>query len=1635
MSRLTSRTAKAAVTAGLAVTLTLSTFPAPAIAEALSQAKTAQEQAQSGQQDSQSAETDAETSGTAAAGDASTAETGADEAATTDDTAASSEAAATAEDIPVAEDTQAAPAAAGDVAQVTSKDGSVKGYTSLTAAAAALQDGDKLELLADSSETVNVNAPNVTVTATNTSIIFSGQLAVRAEGVTVANIHFQMQDTNAGGKNNNNMGLYVTDAANVKIENNTFDLPTTWNSGAKEVSGVYIEGASGGVSVSGNTFNLPAHGGTTITYRAITLRGKADAALDGVTVDKNTVNMTGQALSDTAYSVFIDAIGGQAAPNYGIKNVTVSGNTLNGGQKTAGGKNMTQGFLGAGVDGLTFTDNTAKNVEYAIIFGKDGNNNSNFSNVSIGGNDLSSTTYDVFVPGGTVESRTNDEGVKYVKPEKGQATNSAFGAGIWDMSKPYDPYLLFTTLSHTLDKATQDNTPYEVRVVKDATTGVPVKANKNVTLDLNGHEVSGTTSRVDGQLTVKNGSTNTDGTLSAPLTVTGTGSLTVERGTVSGNVTGDASSTVAVSGGTVSGAVTTAGTLFVTGGTASGKLTTQTGANATVSGGSIGEVEAQGGSTVTIAAGSTVTGVVAAADNATVSITGGSFAKAPTGTEGTVTITGGTFDEKPNVLHAEDGKGFKQRSNGKWIVAEAAITLSGDGVANDSITRDVTAGELDEATLKGYASVSVEDYDVSVDAAQLEAINKAIRDKDTTTSTFTLEYTARKRGTNGTTDKGNVKKTLTVTLTDTRAVHTVTFQMPDGSQASAPQSVKDGDKATSPAAPTLEGHDFKGWYATKNPGANDQQFDFNGAIKGDTVIYAVYTAQQRTLTFDANADGATVTGTPGPVSADYGQVPQQPADPKRDGYDFLGWYTDKDTQDDTTAYNWANPLTQNQTLYAKWKIKTFTVTFEANANGDNTVANMPGEKTDVEWNTTVADPTPTDGLKPTRTGYTFKGWFSDIAAQKPFDFANTPITDHTVIYAGWTINGYSLHFEGNGEGDEVTNVPADIPVNHGTVITEPKQTPSRTGYTFDGWYTSDTNQTPDTKFDWTKPVSGDQTLYAKWNVNSYTMSFDSNGGAQTYQDQQVNYGELATDPGTPTRDGYKFDGWYYNNTQWDFKNIAMPADNLKLTAKWTPNDYVATFDENYQGGQTTTETIYHDGTVTAPNPDPKRAGYEFAGWYTDATKQDDSTKYDWNTTVTGPVTLYAKWVANENQVTFDSDGGTPVAGTAVKTDELVSKPNPDPTKVGHDFQGWLGPDGQPWDFENDTVPAGGVTLKAQWSLHKYDVTFDLNGGDSTQPSDQKVEYQKQAQNPGDPKRTGYTFVGWTDESGNAYDFATQVTKDTKLTAQWTANKHTLTFVYNNGAQDLTEDIYYDGTVTEPVDPQREGYDFGGWYTDENFSDDSLYDFSAKVTGDVTLYAKWNAQDRTVKFESNGGSAVPDETARYDATFTEPTAPTREGYDFAGWYTDATLAENTKYDFKSPVKADLTLYAKWTIQKRTLTFVPNGGSEVASQTVDWGSQATKPADPTREGFTFAGWYTDKELTQPYDFSQPVRDDLTLYAKWDAVADEGENQQKGEKDKKDLPQTGDVTSLAAPGVLGAIGSALLGMAAALRRRRNE
>lgn len=227
-----------------------------------------------------------------------------------------------------------------------------------------------------------------------------------------------------------------------------------------------------------------------------------------------------------------------------------------------------------------------------------------------------------------------------------------------------------------------------------------------------------------------------------------------------------------------------------------------------------------------------------------------------------------------------------------------------------------------------------------------------------------------------------------------------------------------------------------------------------------------------------------------------------------------------------------------------------------------------------------------------------------------------------------------------------------------------------------------------------------------------------------------------------------------------------------------------------------------------------------------------------------------------------------------------------------------------------TQPTGITANITEKPAVTYTVTFDSKGGSAV--TAQTIAQGGKAVKPADPIKAGYDFDGWFLENGTAYNFEAQVTDNLTLYAHWTEKPvafYTVTFDSDGGSAVEPQDVAPGEQAVKPADPVKTGFDFKGWF----LKDGTAYDFSAAVTGNLTLYAHWAesakpepAAKHTVTFDTADGTAIaPQEVADGDCV-AKPADPTREGFDFKGWY----LQSGEAYDFATPVTSDLTLYAHW-----------------------------------------------------------------------------------------------------------------------------
>ena len=745
-------------------------------------------------------------------------------------------------------------------------------------------------------------------------------------------------------------------------------------------------------------------------------------------------------------------------------------------------------------------------------------------------------------------------------------------------------------------------------------------------------------------------------------------------------------------------------------------------------------------------------------------------------------------------------------------------------------------------------------------------------------------------------------------------------------------------------------------------------------VTGDITYTAKLAKTKTTYTVTWMLDNNTEIDT---TTVDYGATPTHADAVKpKDNYNeyrFTGWAdsSGKLLTSETKIYG-------NTTYYAQFEANDRIYTISFDTGGGTAVDKITGT-----YNTAVTAP-----ADPTRTGYTFAGWDTEIPEK---------LTEDLTITAKWTINQYTITFDTAG-GSAIAPITQD----YGTSVTAPAA-PTRTGYTFDGWSRS----IPDTM------PAENLTITAKWTIKQYTITFDTAGGS-TIAPITQDYGTSVTAPEAPTKEGYTFAGW-------DKDIPEKLTEDLTITARWTVNQYTIRFVD----GDHEIKSITQDyGTVITPPEDPTKEGYIFGGW--------NNLPKTMPVTPEGGLIVSAIWnvgytlsfVSGYDEQAYYSEifaAGSDLSGIGTPAD---------PSRIGYTFAGWD-------NTVPNYMPAENLTITAQWTINQYTITFDTAGGSAVASITQ--DYGTPVTAPAAPTRTGYTFIGWDKNIPN-----TMPAENLTITAQWKVNQYSVSFDSDGGTKVDTITADYGTPVYAPQAPTKAGYQFDGWY----IGDDQVeFPFNMPENG-CSLKAHWIPDKIDITWVVDGVSIVKqadygsrpefgstpekpataeytyrfvrwdpeitDDTvvngkATYTAIFEEkpviytvewnddngnaecvsvaygevipdPVVPTKDLYICDGWY--ASDGKDNVIEWESGMKMparDLTFVAHWSKQQYSLTYVYDNGNESTTVNVAWGENISEPSNkPSKTGYEFAGWYNgDSKVVFP--FEMPT-EDITLTAHW-------------------------------------------------------
>ena len=920
--------------------------------------------------------------------------------------------------------------------------------------------------------------------------------------------------------------------------------------------------------------------------------------------------------------------------------------------------------------------------------------------------------------------------------------------------------------------------------------------------------------------------------------------------------------------------------------------------------------------------------------------------------------------------------------------------------------------------------------------------------------------------------------------------YTISYDLDGGAVATDnPIEYSIEDSSFTLTNPTKIGYTFIGWTGTDLSEPTTSVTIATGSA-GNRNYKANWEANTYTVTLNAN--GGTVSTKS--ITVTYDQPYSLPT-PEWTGRNFSGWY---EGSKKVTSGTWTR--TSNLDLTAQWDIVEYGITY--NLNGGVNAQSNPSKYTILDEITLIV---------PTRTGYTFTGWTGTDLSEPTMVVVIDDCTGPRSYTATWRANTYTITLDGNGvalEDDSIT-------VTYDKSYTLP--TPTRTGYTFAGWYNGSTKYTGGT---WKK--TSDLKLTAKWNIITYNISYTMNGGTNPSSNPKTYDVEDIITLKQPTKAGYTFAGWIGTDISepaitYTFGNL---TGNRSYTATWTANTYTIALDAN--GGECSEDsiTVTYDQPYTLPTP--TRTGYTFEGWYGALAVMGDIivefTSGTWS--LCEDVTLEAKWTANTYTVTYEDTAdvydhvvvtfdynysGSATAYTVTLTNgQTLGRPT-DPTRSGYVFTGWYTDSSCTTRYEFTGIITKDMTLYAGWtemSMVYVDSEVQIDPSDyasssnyyAVSTSGTSAGYNKHIYLIAQESGTHYIY--WKNSSSSSYygyylriynlttgttirsssnTYSTSYQSNSftcskgdvivislyryntsysstayfyfsgfssPTTSRAVASCATFTgFIYDAGSSYYADEIaFYDENYTL-ITPVRTGYTFGGWYNGDTKIESGIWNY----TTDMTLTALWTANTYTVTYDAHGGEcSIPSEEVIFDESYTLPT-PTRVGYTFDGWF-DIGL-EYTGGIWQTAF--DITLYAMWTPRtdityvvnhyqqniasdgyelyetqnftgtadeavtpavksyagftspdaqtvsiapdgslvvdyyytrnSYTVTMVTNGGEEIESITQKYQSALTMP-DAVRDGYTFGGWFTDVSLTTEFAETTMPASNTTVYAWW-------------------------------------------------------
>ena len=432
------------------------------------------------------------------------------------------------------------------------------------------------------------------------------------------------------------------------------------------------------------------------------------------------------------------------------------------------------------------------------------------------------------------------------------------------------------------------------------------------------------------------------------------------------------------------------------------------------------------------------------------------------------------------------------------------------------------------------------------------------------------------------------------------------------------------------------------------------------------------------------------------------------------------------------------------------------------------------------------------------------------------------------------------------------------------------------------------------------------------------LLLNPNGGTVAVDRIEFEKGNTLGELPEAERKGYEFLGWFTDKVGGKeiTSETVIETEGFEVYAHWQVNTYTVTLTSPIDipetigwivNGKTATKEVSYDsayGTL----PVLSKIGSTFKGWRTESGSIVTSKTL---VSIDKNHTLEAILDKNVYQISFNPNGGYIDTVEKSLTYEEVYGNLPTPIRNGYTFTGWYDSDGKIIKSTDIFKKLEHQELTARWTANTYIITLVYGNGISN--TTRKVTYDSTYGEFPVLTRSGYTFNGWYLDTvkveGNS---KVKILADATIVAKWTPNNYKVTYVYNNGMSNTTQNVTFDGIYENMPKPTRTGYTFAGWYTSSSSGNLIKNGTKVSTSSDHTLYARWTANTYTVTLVYGNGTSNTTKSVTYNSTYGTLPTPTRSGYTFNGWYTSSSGGRKITSSSTVTITSNQTLYAQWIV---------------------------------------------------------------------------------------------------------------------------